>query len=90
MKKLIIKGAPTPKTIERYNKLKERKDQFCNISSSKSNHPADKERKDKQEDSNGVIMGVKEDEYLESQLSSTIGRTDPNKIVGYPHKSDID
>ena len=35
-------------------------------------------------------MGPKEDEYLQSQLSSTIGRNDPNKVLCYPHKCDID
>ena len=68
----------------------ENKDFVYNISFLSSNHPAAKKRKNELEDKFKVKMGPKEFEYLESQLSNTIGQKDPKKTLCYPQKCDID
>ena len=77
-------------TVDRYNELKDLKDHVYDISSSRSNHPSAKKRKTELENIHHVKMGPKEYEYLDNQLSHTIGRNDPKKIQCYPHKIDID
>ena len=90
VRKLVNKGSYTIKTTERYNKFLENKDLVYNIFSLSSNQPAAKKRKNELEDKFKVKMGPKEFEYLESQLSNTIGRKDPKKILCHPQKCDID
>ena len=90
VRKLINKSSYTIQTTKRYNKFLENKDFVYNISFLSSNHPAAKKRKNELEDKFKVKMGPKEFEYLESQLSNTIGRKDPKKTLCYPQKCDID
>ena len=56
----INKGRLSELTIERYNKLKDLKDQVYNISSSSSNHPSAKKRKTELENIHHVTMDHKE------------------------------
>ena len=70
----INKGNPSMLTKEKYDKLKDLKDQVYNISSSSSNHPSAKKRKTELENIHHVKMGPKEYEYLDNQLSNTIER----------------
>ena len=77
VRKLIMKGSYTQTTDERYKVLKDRKDLVYDIFSLHSQHPFAKKRKKELEDKLDIRMGPDEYAYVESQLSSDIGRKDP-------------
>ena len=90
LKKCINKGSYSKQTIDSYKKINDIKDYVYNISYLSSSHPSAKKRKTELENIYQVRMGPKEYEYLNNQLSITIGRNDPKKIQCYLHKIDID
>ena len=72
--------APSTTTITNYNKIKNIKDHVYDISSANSDHPHAKKMKAELEHTYNVRMGTKEYEYIENQLTSTIGKNYTNKI----------
>ena len=85
--KLIKKGNPSEKTLQRYDNLITFRDETSNISIKNDKQGlARKEELERQ----FVKMSKAEIDYLENQKDTSIARTSERKLLCFPKKNDID